>query len=133
MTPPNVLGAPKPTSSVMMSRMLGAPLGGTTRAGQYIFDCKALSSISPLNCCGGGGIYLPSIVVVAQGEPGGHAGGCWAATTRGAKTAINRTSGFPSLADRLFIAPLSRARIRFDRTCGHSNEVSCRVVCGHRL
>jgi hypothetical protein len=34
MTPPNVLGAPKPTSSVMMSRTLGASLGGTTVAGQ---------------------------------------------------------------------------------------------------
>ena len=34
MTPPKVEGAPKPTSSVMMSRMFGAPLGGTTLAGQ---------------------------------------------------------------------------------------------------
>jgi len=30
MTPPNVLGAAKPTSSVMISRMFGAPFGGTT-------------------------------------------------------------------------------------------------------
>jgi hypothetical protein len=28
MTPPNVLGAAKPTSSVMISRMFGAPFGG---------------------------------------------------------------------------------------------------------
>jgi len=33
-TPPNLLGAAKLTSSVMMSRTLGALLGGTTRAGQ---------------------------------------------------------------------------------------------------
>src|SRR4029434_8520482 len=30
-TPPNVLGAPKPWSSVMMSKTFGAPFGGTTR------------------------------------------------------------------------------------------------------
>ena len=30
-TPPKVLGTPKPESSVMISRMLGAFLGGTTR------------------------------------------------------------------------------------------------------
>ena len=30
MTPPNVLGAAKPTSSVMISKMLGAPFGSTT-------------------------------------------------------------------------------------------------------
>ena len=70
MTPPKVLGAAKPTSSVMMSRTFGAPFGGTTRAGQEGVDCAALSSISPLNGCGGGGRYRPSIVVVAFGEPG---------------------------------------------------------------
>jgi hypothetical protein len=32
-TPPKVLGAAKPTSSVIISRIFGAPLGGTTRAG----------------------------------------------------------------------------------------------------
>src|ERR1035438_3440278 len=69
-TPPKVLGAPKPTSSVMMSRILGAPLGGTTRAGHAGLDCKALRLISPLNFCGGAGRYLPSMVVVASGEPG---------------------------------------------------------------
>jgi hypothetical protein len=33
-TPPNVLGTPKPESSVMISRMLGAPWRGSTRMGQ---------------------------------------------------------------------------------------------------
>ena len=33
-TPPKVLATPKPESSVMISRTFGAPLGGTTRAGQ---------------------------------------------------------------------------------------------------
>src|SRR6516165_3617359 len=68
--PPKVLDTPKPVSSLMMSRMFGAPLGGTTRAGQYGVDCAALRSILPSNFCGGGGSWLPSMVVVALGEPG---------------------------------------------------------------
>src|SRR5215471_17968602 len=70
MTPPNVLGAPKPTSSVMISRMLGACLGGTTRGGHQAFDCMALSLITPPNFGSGDGNCLPPIVVVAPGEPG---------------------------------------------------------------
>ena len=54
-TPPKVDGAAKPTSSVMISRIFGAPFGGTTRAGHAGFDWAAFSSISPLNGCGGGG------------------------------------------------------------------------------
>ena len=42
MTPPNVLGAPEPTSSVMIRRMLGAPFGGTTRGGHQAFDCQGV-------------------------------------------------------------------------------------------
>jgi len=69
-TPPNVLETPNPVSSVMISRMFGASLGGTTRAGQYGVDCAALRSILPRNCCGGGGSCCPGIVIVAPGEPG---------------------------------------------------------------
>src|SRR6201989_1204447 len=54
----------------MIRSTLGAPLGGTTRAGQYGFDWLAPRLISPPNFGGGGGRYLPSIVVVAAGEPG---------------------------------------------------------------
>src|SRR5262249_17910190 len=68
-TPPNVVVTPKPVSSVMISRMFGAPLGGTTRAGHQGVDCAALRSILPSNFCGGGGSWLPGIVVVALGEP----------------------------------------------------------------
>jgi hypothetical protein len=68
-TPPKAEGAEKPTSSVMISRMFGAPAGGTICAGQKGFDWAALSLISPLNGGGGGGRYLPSIVVVASGAP----------------------------------------------------------------
>src|SRR6516164_2634321 len=70
MTPPKVLGAPKPTSSVMIRRMLGACLGGTTRGAHHAFDCSALSLITPPNFGSGGGSCLPLIVVVAPGEPG---------------------------------------------------------------
>src|SRR6266446_529096 len=54
----------------MMSRMLGAPLGGTTRGGQYGLESVADSLITPPNGIGGGGICFPSIVTVALGEPG---------------------------------------------------------------
>jgi hypothetical protein len=37
-TPPNVLGTPKPASSVMISKTLGAPLGGTTRGAHHGLD-----------------------------------------------------------------------------------------------
>src|SRR5262245_57078076 len=69
-TPPNVLGAAKPTSSVMIRSTLGAPFGGTIRAGQDGWDWAALGLMSPSNFCGGLGRYFPSIVVVASREPG---------------------------------------------------------------
>src|SRR5271169_4622334 len=69
MMPPKVLGAPKPTSSVMMSSTLGAPFGGTTRGGHHGVDSEALSLITPPNFGGVGGIWLPPIVVVASAEP----------------------------------------------------------------
>src|SRR5208283_4518224 len=53
----------------MMSRMLGAPLGGTMRGGHHAFDSAALSLITPPNFAGGGGICFPSMVVVALGAP----------------------------------------------------------------
>ena len=62
--------AVEPTSSVMMSSTLGAPFGGTTRAGQNGFEPFVERSILPPNFCGGGGSCLPSMVVVAEGEPG---------------------------------------------------------------
>ena len=69
MTPPKVLGAPKPWSSVMMSNTLGAPFGGTTRGAHQGFDAEAFSSITPPNGGGGGGICFPVMVVVALGVP----------------------------------------------------------------
>src|SRR6059036_2436039 len=54
----------------MMRRMLGAPLGGTIRGGQYGLESVAASLITPPNGSGGGGICFPSMVTVASGEPG---------------------------------------------------------------
>src|SRR5947209_19331217 len=54
----------------MMRRMLGAPLGGTTRGGHHGLESVALSLITPPNGIGGGGICFPSIVTVALGSPG---------------------------------------------------------------
>src|SRR5271169_3116942 len=85
MTPPKVEGAPKPTSSVRISTMFGAPFGGTTRAGQAGFDWLALRLIWPSNFCGGGGMYRPSIVVVASGEPSTPVV-CWAPAETQART-----------------------------------------------
>src|SRR6185312_16331720 len=70
MTPPKVLGAPKPWSSVMMSRTLGAPFGGTTRGAHQAVDSEAFWLITPPNFGSGDGSCLPSRVVVARGEPG---------------------------------------------------------------
>src|SRR5512136_479748 len=69
-TPPNVPGAPKPASSVMISSTLGAPFGGTTRGAHQAFDSEAFSLITPPNFGSGGGRCFPSIVVVAPGDPG---------------------------------------------------------------
>jgi hypothetical protein len=69
MTPPKVLGAPKPWSSVMISSTLGAPFGGTTRGAHQACDSEALSLITPPNFGSGGGSCLPLMVVVALGEP----------------------------------------------------------------
>src|SRR5437667_4245674 len=69
MTPPKVLGAPKPQSSVMMSSSLGALLGGTTRGAHHAFDWAAFSLMTPPNFGSGGGSRFPEMVVVAPGEP----------------------------------------------------------------
>jgi len=53
----------------MMRRMLGASLGGTMRGGHHGFESVAFSLITPPNFGSGGGSCLPSMVVVALGEP----------------------------------------------------------------
>src|SRR5947199_209067 len=61
-TPPNVLGTPKPESSVMIKRILGACLGGTMRGAHHGLDCKASFLITPPNFGSGGGSCFPLIV-----------------------------------------------------------------------
>src|SRR5271163_1600060 len=68
-TPPKVDGAPKPTSSVMISRMLGAPAGGTIRGGHHDFDWRAFRLIVPPNGSSGAGSISPGIVRVPSGAP----------------------------------------------------------------
>jgi hypothetical protein len=69
-TPPKVLGAPKPWSSIMMSNTLGAPFGGTTRGAHQAVDSEAFSLMILPNAGGDGGSCFPSMAVVAPGEPG---------------------------------------------------------------
>ena len=69
MTPPNVLGAANPASSVMISSTLGAPFGGTTRGAHHCVDSEAFCLITPANFGSGCGSCLPLIVVVAAAEP----------------------------------------------------------------
>jgi hypothetical protein len=73
----------------MMRSTFGAPLGGTMRGGHQAFDCMALSLMTPPNGGSGGGSCLPSIDVVAPGEPAGGVG-CWAERLE-AKTRIPGT------------------------------------------
>src|SRR5258708_25830222 len=54
----------------MIRRILGAAFGGTTRGGHHGCESLALSLITPPNFGGTGGSCLPSIVIVALGEPG---------------------------------------------------------------
>src|SRR5450432_2316653 len=53
----------------MISSTLGAPFGGTIRGGHHGLESSALSLITPPNFGGGGGSWLPLIVVVALGVP----------------------------------------------------------------
>src|SRR5574337_634512 len=69
-TPPKVLGTPKPASSVMISSTFGAPFGGTMRGAHQGLDCSAPCLITPPKAGSGAGSRVPGIVVVALGEPG---------------------------------------------------------------
>src|SRR5512137_1109498 len=92
MTPPKVLGTPNPASSVIMSRMLGAPFGGTTRGAHHAFDLRASFLITPPNFGSGAGSCLPLMVVVASGAPGVPVTcWAWAAVVALAQTAARAT------------------------------------------
>jgi hypothetical protein len=82
MTPPKVLGTPKPASSVMINSTFGAPFGGTTRGAHQGFDDSASCVITPPNFGSGGGSCFPLMVVVALGEPSVPVTCCAAADCR---------------------------------------------------
>src|SRR6476659_4951012 len=104
MTPPKVLGTPKPSSSVMMSSTLGAPFGGTMRGAHQGVDSEARSLMTPPNGGLGGGSCLPSIVVVAVGEPRTPVTcGATAGATANTQPRINAAAPVPSL-ERAWVA-----------------------------
>src|SRR5689334_15259212 len=73
--PPNVLDAPKPVSSVMMSNTFGAPLGATTPVGKSGFDSLALRpTIPPNGASGTGKTGEPPVGDVSAGAAAGAAG-----------------------------------------------------------
>src|SRR5262245_17703623 len=86
----------------MISSTLGAPFGGTTVGGHQGFESLASSLITPSNFGGGGGSCLPSIVIVALGEPGAPVICC--AVTGNEPSAANTTR----MLDVVFICPASR-------------------------
>src|ERR1700678_1144953 len=79
----------------MMRRMLGAPLGGTTRGGHHGVESLALSLITPPNGIGGGGSCFPSSVIVASGEPSTPLICC----ARAALAVNNHTTGSVATSD----------------------------------
>src|SRR5215469_12903450 len=95
-TPLNVEGAPKPTSSVMVKRMLGAPFGGTTRGAHQSFDWAAFCLITPPNFIPGGGTIFEFGKIVARGEPATPLISCCAA----AGAAVRRETASISLKAR---------------------------------
>src|SRR5210317_152415 len=99
-TPPKVLGTPKPASSVMMSSTLGALFGGTTRGAHQGFDSRASFLITPPNFGSGAGNCLPLIVVVALGEPNSPVISC-AMVGRAANATAIRIAAINKAIDRL--------------------------------
>src|SRR5437868_4912698 len=76
----------------MIRSTLGAPFGGTTVGGQYGFESAATSLITPPNLGSGDGSCLPSMVVVALGEPSVPVI-CWACAN--AVAAIKAATNIP--------------------------------------
>src|SRR5215475_8261249 len=88
--PPKVLVAPKPVSSVMMSRTLGAPLGAVTPVGKSGLDSLALRPMMPPNGWSGTGrTGDPPVGDFGDGACCANAGAANNATT--ASVVIDRT------------------------------------------
>src|SRR5512134_209179 len=105
MTPPKVLGTPKPASSVMISSTLGAPFGGTTRGGHQYRDCSASSLITPPNFGSGGGSCLPLMVDLALGDPSVPVTCCATASAASSTPAIETIRDATHLLVFMVLAP----------------------------
>src|SRR5512144_3322772 len=93
----------------MISRTLGAPLGGTTVGGHQGLESLAFSCITPSNFRGGGGSCLPSIVVVVLGEPGVPVI-CWA---NNEDVAVTPSKAPSDNVIQLFLMTASKTRRQF--------------------
>src|SRR5580700_1362491 len=89
----------------MMRRMLGAPLGGTTRGGHQVLESCTLSVRSPPNGGGGAGIWFPLMVVVALASPNVPVTTCAEALPPAKQL---RTASAPSASFRVELAELTR-------------------------
>jgi hypothetical protein len=107
-TPPKVLGTPKPASSVMISSTLGASLGGTTRGAHQGLDCRAPSLMTPPNFGSGAGSCLLLTVVVALGLPGTPIVCCCARARPLPRPAAAPPASRPVCVDFLFMNPFLR-------------------------
>src|SRR6202167_6127439 len=104
----------------MMSRMLGAPLGGTTRGGHHGVESLALSLITPPNGIGGGGSCFPSSVIVALGAPGTPLI-CWAR----AAGAVNNQARVKATASDTLI-PIRRFVLTIRYPLSRSSSCNCK-------
>src|ERR1700733_1694052 len=66
--PPNVLLAPKPTSSVRIRRTFGAPLGALTSCGKSLVESSTVRPMCPLKGCSGRGNTSCACALVANNE-----------------------------------------------------------------
>src|SRR6516225_5307880 len=89
-----------------MSRMFGAPFGGTTLGGHQGLESLAVSLITPPNFDSAGGSCLPLMVVVASGVPDGAFSAAAARPASAMKAAHGRASDLSNFAFMLFLSRL---------------------------
>ena len=125
----------------MINKMLGASAGGTIRGGHHGFDWSAFLLIVPPNFGGGDGICLPSIVVVAPGDPAGAS--LWACAGEEHHAGNRMVTSTPAMSFELilFITVSSQVIEQSGsfRVCqvglclvGPGNGECLRVGCRHR-
>src|SRR5262249_7591601 len=113
--PPNVLVAPKPTSSSSTRRMFGAPAGAFTGCGKSDFESLARRLMAPRNGWGGVGSTAP---------PGGGGAGLSSATAN-RPDAVNQPSSAPA-ASIATAARVVRHRMVSTPEDSHSGPTTCR-------